>query len=153
MFPKLVIVVIELTSAQGQESIQPIWSPAYASSLGAGIHHSFTGRLSNATAHMHALCTKSGIAYALGISGEVVHRFFWHTPAFVIKLLLAHYLGLDAGRARALWIDNASGSVVELNTQQQPIVLATSWNPQPGWVHPFTSPSEKPKSEGHMIGE
>jgi len=79
-------------------------------------------------------------------------------PAFVthsdvIKLLLAHYLVLDAGRARALRIDNASVSIVELNAQQQPMVLAINWNPQPGWVHPSTFASRKLKSERHVVGE
>ena len=79
-------------------------------------------------------------------------------PAFVahadvIKLLLAHYLGLEAGRARSLWIDNASVSVVELTADRQPLVLAIGWNPQPGWLQPSTPASEQPKSEGHVVGE
>jgi probable phosphoglycerate mutase len=79
-------------------------------------------------------------------------------PAFVthsdvIKLLVAHYLGLDAGRARALRIDNASVSSVELHAHHQPLVLTINWNPQPGWVHSFISSSEKPQSEEHVIGE
>ena len=79
-------------------------------------------------------------------------------PAFVahadvIKLLLAHYLGLEAGRARSLWIENASVSVVELTAHQQPRVLAMGWSPLPGWLHPSTAASEQPKSEGHVVGE
>jgi broad specificity phosphatase PhoE len=75
------------------------------------------------------------------------------THSDVIKLLLSHYLGLDAGRARALRIDNASVSSVDLHAHHQPMVLTMNWNPQPGWVHSFTSPSEKPQSEEHVIGE
>ncbi len=79
-------------------------------------------------------------------------------PAFVahadvIKLLLAHYLGLEARRARSLWIDNASVSVVELATDQQPRVLAIGWNPQPGWLQLSASAFEQPQSEGHVVGE
>jgi broad specificity phosphatase PhoE len=58
------------------------------------------------------------------------------THADVIKLLIAHYLGLEAGRARSLVIDNASVSVVELEADDQPRVLAVSWSPQPGWLQP-----------------
>ena len=75
------------------------------------------------------------------------------THADVIKLLLAHYLGLEAGRARSLWIDNASVSIVELTADRQPLVLAIGWNPQPGWLQPSTPASEQLKSEGHVVGE
>ncbi len=75
------------------------------------------------------------------------------THADVIKLLLAHYLGLEAGRARSLWIDNASVSVVALETDRSPLVLAIGWNPQPGWLQPSTTASEQAKSEGKAVGE
>ena len=58
------------------------------------------------------------------------------THADVIKLLIAHYLGLEAGRARSLIIDNASVSIVELGAEDQPRVLTVSWSPQPGWLQP-----------------
>jgi len=75
------------------------------------------------------------------------------THADVIKLLLAHYLGLEAGRARSLWIENASVSVVTLETDRSPLVLAIGWNPQPGWLQPYTTASEQAKSEGNAVGE
>jgi len=75
------------------------------------------------------------------------------THADVIKLLLAHYLGLEAGRARSLWIDNASVSVVTLETDRSPLVLAIGWNLQPGWLQPYTTASEQAKSEGNAVGE
>ena len=75
------------------------------------------------------------------------------THADVIKLLLAHYLGLEPGRARSLWIDNASVSVVALETDKSPLVLAIGWNPQPGWLQPSTPASEQAKSEGNAVGE
>jgi broad specificity phosphatase PhoE len=75
------------------------------------------------------------------------------THADVIKLLLAHYLGMEAGRARSLWIDNASVSVVALETDRSPTVLASGWNPQPGWLQPSTTASEQAKSEGNSVGE
>jgi len=75
------------------------------------------------------------------------------THADVIKVLLAHFLDLEAGRARSLVIDNASASVVALETDRSPLVLAISWNPQPGWLQPFTPSIEQAKSEGKATGE
>lgn len=75
------------------------------------------------------------------------------THADVIKVLLAHYLGLEAGRARSLGIDNASVSVVAVETDRSPLVLAIGWNPQPGWLQQFTTASEQAKSEGNAAGE
>jgi broad specificity phosphatase PhoE len=57
------------------------------------------------------------------------------THADVIKLLLAHYMGLEARQARTIVIDNASVSVVKLETDRQPRVFTVSWRPQPGWLH------------------
>jgi probable phosphoglycerate mutase len=62
-------------------------------------------------------------------------------PAFVahadvVKLLIAHYTGLEAGRAGSLLIDNASISLVELQKEQRPHVLAIGWSPHPGWLKP-----------------
>jgi len=75
------------------------------------------------------------------------------THADVIKVLLAHYLGLEVGRARSLWIDNASASVVTVETDKSPLVHAIGWNPHPGWLHPSTTASEQAKSEGNAVGE
>ena len=75
------------------------------------------------------------------------------THADVIKLLLAHYLGLEAGRARSLSIDNASVSVVAVETDRLPLVLAMSWNPQPGWLHSFTPILGHANSEEKAAGE
>ena len=79
-------------------------------------------------------------------------------PAFVahadvIKLLLAHYLGLEAERARSLWIANASVSVVALADDQSPRVLALGWNPQPEWLQPLSAAPEQPKNEEYVVGE
>lgn len=62
-------------------------------------------------------------------------------PAFVahadvVKLLLAHYTGLEVGRAGSLSIDNASVSIVELEDEHRPHVIAMGWNPNPGWLKP-----------------
>jgi broad specificity phosphatase PhoE len=75
------------------------------------------------------------------------------THADVIKLLLAHSLGLEAGRARSIVIDNASVSVVAVETDRSPLVLAISWNPQPGWLQSLTPTLEQTKSEGNVAGE
>jgi broad specificity phosphatase PhoE len=56
--------------------------------------------------------------------------------ADVVKLLLAHYMGLEAARAGSLAIDNASVSMVELAEEERPHVVAISWNPKPGWLKP-----------------
>jgi broad specificity phosphatase PhoE len=58
------------------------------------------------------------------------------THADVIKLLIAHYLDLEVGRGRSLLIDNASVSVVGLQTDRRPQVLTIGWSPQPGWLQP-----------------
>lgn len=75
------------------------------------------------------------------------------THADVIKLLLAHYLGLEAERARSLWVDNASVSVVALETSQRPLVLSVGWNPQPDWLQPFSAASEQTKNVRYEVGE
>lgn len=66
-------------------------------------------------------------------------------PAFVahadvVKLLLAYYIGLDVARAGWLNIDNASVSMVELEEEQRPRVVAIGWNPRPGWLAPIPPP-------------
>ena len=78
-------------------------------------------------------------------------------PAFVthddvIKVLIAHYIGLEVRRSRSLVIENASVSVVVVETDRRPQVLAMSWSPQPEWLQPFTPASERPKSEGQVAG-
>ncbi len=54
--------------------------------------------------------------------------------ADVIKLLVAHYSGLEAGKAGSIHIDNASVSLVELENEQPPHVIAIGWSPSPGWL-------------------
>jgi broad specificity phosphatase PhoE len=62
-------------------------------------------------------------------------------PAFVahadvIKVLLAHYLPIELSRAPSLMIDNASVSLVALEQDHQPRVIAVGWSPRPGWLKP-----------------
>ena len=73
-------------------------------------------------------------------------------PAFVahadvIKLLVAHYTGLEAGQAGKLMIDNASVSIVEVEDGERPLVVAISWSPKPGWLKPPTSESKSLPTE------
>jgi broad specificity phosphatase PhoE len=68
------------------------------------------------------------------------------THADVVKLLLAHYTGLEPGRAGSLFIDNASVSIVEMEGDQRPRIVAISWSPRPGWLTPPTAPKQ-PVSE------
>jgi len=56
------------------------------------------------------------------------------THADVIKLLITHYMGVEVERARSLLIDNASVSVVDLEADRRPQVIAIGWSPQPGWL-------------------
>jgi broad specificity phosphatase PhoE len=79
-------------------------------------------------------------------------------PAFVahadvVKLLIAYYTGLEAGRAGSFMIDNASVSLVELDSERRPRVLAIGWNPQPGWLKPPIPEAEKTDLEGQAEGE
>jgi broad specificity phosphatase PhoE len=78
-------------------------------------------------------------------------------PAFVvhadvIKLLLAHYTGLEAGQAGKLMIDNASVSIVEVEDDQQPLIVAISWSPKPGWLKPPTTESKSLPTEDIKTG-
>jgi probable phosphoglycerate mutase len=54
--------------------------------------------------------------------------------ADVIKVLLAHYMGMDVARAGTLFIDNASVSLVEVEPEQHPHIVAVGWSPKPGWL-------------------
>jgi broad specificity phosphatase PhoE len=82
-------------------------------------------------------------------------------PAFVahadvIKLLIAYYTGLEAGRAGTLMIDNASVSLIELEDSQRPRVLAIGWSPRPGWLKPpilEAAKSEKNEQQEQEAGE
>jgi probable phosphoglycerate mutase len=75
--------------------------------------------------------------------------------ADVVKLLVAYYTGLEAKRAGALFIDNASVSLVEINTEDiHPVrVVAVGWNPHPGWLKPTIPDKQKddiPVQEGEQ---
>ncbi len=54
--------------------------------------------------------------------------------ADVIKLLVSHYSGLEVAKAGSIHIDNASVSLVELENEQPPQVVAIGWSPNPGWL-------------------
>ncbi len=79
-------------------------------------------------------------------------------PAFVthsdvIKLLIAHYEGLEVRLARRLMIENACVSLIELQTDHRPRIHAVGWTPQPFWLQPSTFQSEQPKNEEQVDGE
>jgi broad specificity phosphatase PhoE len=78
--------------------------------------------------------------------------------ADVIKLLLAYYMGLETRRAGSLHIDNASVSLIELDKDQPPHVVALGWNPQPGWLKPPAPPApatqeSTPSNHAQEVGE
>ncbi|HAG99573.1 MAG TPA: hypothetical protein DCL75_12160 [Ktedonobacter sp.] len=75
-------------------------------------------------------------------------------PAFVahadvVKLIIAHYTGLEAGKAGRLFIDNASVSLVEIDSEhvQQMRVIAVGWSPHPGWLKPAILEGKKDKED------
>lgn len=77
-------------------------------------------------------------------------------PAFVahadvVKLVIAHYSGLEAKRAGSLFIDNASVSIIEIGEEEHHFhVLSIGWSPRPGWLKPpisVTPKSEEPVQE------
>ena len=75
-------------------------------------------------------------------------------PAFVahadvVKLLVAYYTGLEAGRAGKLFIENASVSLVEIDSEhvQQTRVIAVGWSPRPGWLRPAILEAKKDEED------
>ncbi|MGO8947383.1 MAG: histidine phosphatase family protein [Ktedonobacterales bacterium] len=56
-----------------------------------------------------------------------------------IKLLLAHYTGLDSERARFLVIGNASISALAFPPEGEPHLLALNWNALPEWLSPVSA--------------
>ncbi|HTI14201.1 MAG TPA: histidine phosphatase family protein [Dictyobacter sp.] len=79
-------------------------------------------------------------------------------PAFVahadvIKLLVAHYSGMDIIRAGSILIDNASVSLVELEPEKDPHIIAIGWSPRPGWLKPPIPEEPKPTNESQEAGE
>ncbi len=81
-------------------------------------------------------------------------------PAFVahadvIKLLVAYYTGLETERAGSMMIDNASVSVVELDDENRPRMLAVGWSPRPGWLTPPIPKASKEaeQQQAQEVGE
>ncbi|HEV2661697.1 MAG TPA: histidine phosphatase family protein [Ktedonobacteraceae bacterium] len=72
--------------------------------------------------------------------------------ADVVKLLIAHYTGLEAKRAGSISIDNASVSLVEIDDEHKDQrVVSIGWSPHPTWLKP---PEEKKSQEPtHEVGE
>ncbi len=72
--------------------------------------------------------------------------------ADVVKLVIAHYTGLETKRAGSIFIDNASVSLVEIDEEHQnQHVVSIGWSPHPTWLRPPTS--EAKKSEAREVGE
>jgi broad specificity phosphatase PhoE len=79
-------------------------------------------------------------------------------PAFiahadVVKLLIAHYTGLEAGKAGSISIDNASVSIVEIEKEQRAHVVAVGWSPQPGWLKVPLPVTTKDTDSAQEVGE
>jgi broad specificity phosphatase PhoE len=75
------------------------------------------------------------------------------THADVVKLLVAYYIGLEAARAGKLLIDNASVSIVEVEDNNEPLIVAISWSPKPGWLKPPAPPSQALPTGDMKTGE
>jgi broad specificity phosphatase PhoE len=74
--------------------------------------------------------------------------------ADVVKLLIAHYTGLEAKRAGSLFIDNASVSLVEIDQEhQRPHVVSIGWSPHPSWLKPPTPEAQKSQGPAREVGE
>jgi broad specificity phosphatase PhoE len=72
--------------------------------------------------------------------------------ADVIKLLVAHYMGLETKRAGSLFIDNASVSLIEINENGSHIV-SIGWCPRPGWLKPPVPETPKSQELAQEVGE
>ncbi len=79
-------------------------------------------------------------------------------PAFVahadiVKLLIAHYTGLDAGRASSIFIDNASVSLVEIDPENihSMRMIGVGWSPHPGWLNSLVEKAKKHDTESDIV--
>lgn len=54
--------------------------------------------------------------------------------ADVVKLIAAHYLGLQADCAHSIHIDNASITALSFSGDDRAVLLALNWTPYPGWL-------------------
>jgi broad specificity phosphatase PhoE len=73
--------------------------------------------------------------------------------ADVVKLLVAHYTGLEPRRAGSLFIDNASVSLVEIEEDSRTRVVAIGWSPRPGWLTPPVSKAPQSEEQAQEVGE
>ncbi|HKS71226.1 MAG TPA: histidine phosphatase family protein, partial [Ktedonobacterales bacterium] len=64
--------------------------------------------------------------------------------ADVVKLILAHYSGMDSACARFVSIANASISALAFGDTPQPHVLAVNWTALPAWLSP---PPAQPQAQ------
>jgi probable phosphoglycerate mutase len=60
--------------------------------------------------------------------------------ADVIKLIVAHYTGIQPDCAPYLHVDNASISALGFLGEHRPVLLALNWTPLPGWLAPWKAP-------------
>lgn len=74
--------------------------------------------------------------------------------ADIVKLLIAHYTGLEAKRAGSLFIDNASVSLVEINEEHhRSHVVSIGWSPHPSWLKSPTPEKTESQEPAHEAGE
>ena len=60
--------------------------------------------------------------------------------ADVVKLIVAHYIGVQVDRAPFLHVDNASITALGFEGPRPPVLLALNWTPLPGWLTPWKAP-------------
>ena len=74
--------------------------------------------------------------------------------ADVVKLIIAHYTGLETKRAGSLFIDNASVSLVEIDDEKQnQHVVSIGWSPHPTWLKAPAPEEKKGEEPERKMGE
>jgi probable phosphoglycerate mutase len=60
--------------------------------------------------------------------------------ADVVKLIVAHYVGIHLDCARTIHTDNGSVTSLSFDGERPPTLLALNWTPTPGWLIPWSKP-------------
>lgn len=66
--------------------------------------------------------------------------------ADVVKLIVAHYCGIQVDCAPWLRVDNAAITALGFDGERPPVLLALNWTPLPDWLIPWQKPG-KPGAE------
>lgn len=73
--------------------------------------------------------------------------------ADIVKLIVAHYMGIHPDCAHFIHIDNASISALEFHgNEATPTLIGLNWTVGPGWLSPPPRPPEPAKQEPGGVG-